>query len=135
MSGPFIPSCLSERRARLYSLADLVDLGPTERTRTNCCRLAVLHRDRLRVFHLNLSFVLQAVAFHKLTVLLRDSVVGADLPILGARICPRQPQFKLNSGLGVVLGPKNVPKRGLKSLFGVLAKKNEPNLARLPVAT
>src|SRR6266550_250848 len=48
----------------LCGFADLVDLRPAVGACADCCRLAVLHRDRLRVFHLNLSFVLQAVAFH-----------------------------------------------------------------------
>src|SRR6266480_1425452 len=64
--GPLSPT---ERPLRLPTfslggLADLVDLRPTVGTCADCCRLAVLHRDRLRIFHLNLSFVLQAVAFH-----------------------------------------------------------------------
>ena len=77
--------------------ADLVDLGAAVRTRTNCCRLSVLHRDRLRVLHFDLLLVLQAVAFQVVTVLIRDSDSGADLPILGVGLCPIQPQFKLNS--------------------------------------
>src|SRR5207245_9214533 len=98
---------------QLLSLADLVDLGAAVWARADCCRLAVLHRDRLRVFHLNLSFVLQAVAFHWSPSLSEILVVGADPPILGWRICPRQPQFNLNSGRG----SKNVPESGLEGVF------------------
>jgi len=48
----------------LGRLTDPVDLGPAVRASPNCCRLAVLHRDWLRVFHLDLSLVLQTIAFH-----------------------------------------------------------------------
>jgi len=48
----------------LGRLTDPVNLGPAVRASPNCCRLAVLHRDWLRVFHLDLSLVLQTIAFH-----------------------------------------------------------------------
>src|SRR5437867_13410780 len=96
--GPLSKERPFQKIVRLYSsLADLVDLGAAKWARADCCGLAVLHRDRLRVFHLDLSFVLQTVAFHKLTILFRNSVGRADSPILGGRICPIQPQFKPNS--------------------------------------
>ena len=45
-------------------LADPVNLGSAERASSNCCRLAVLHRDGFRVLHLDLLLVLQTIAFH-----------------------------------------------------------------------
>jgi hypothetical protein len=81
----------------LYSLSDLVNFGAAVWTCPNSCRLAVLHRDRLRVLHFDLFLVLQTVAFQILTVLIRDSVSGPDSPILGVTVSPIQPQFKLNS--------------------------------------
>src|SRR4029077_12431243 len=66
--------------ARLFRLADLEDRGAAVRARAPRCGFAILHRDRLRVFHLDHSFVLEAVAFHVVTVLIRDSVVGWASP-------------------------------------------------------
>src|SRR5258708_37888045 len=68
-------------RFGLYGLTDFVDLRTAVRACTDCCRLAVLHGDRLRVDHFDLLLVLQAVAFQIVTVLIRDS--GS-----GARTCP-----------------------------------------------
>jgi len=49
-------------------LADSVDLGAADRARAHGRRLAILHRYRLRVLHLDLSLVLQTVAFHFFTI-------------------------------------------------------------------
>jgi hypothetical protein len=81
----------------LGRLADLVDLGPAVRARAHCCRLAVLHRDRHRVFHFDLSLVLQAVAFQLFTIL---SLICAGSDSAHSRggswpnSTPIQPEFK-----------------------------------------
>src|ERR1700719_2780925 len=48
----------------LRGLTDPVNLGPAQRARSDCCRFAVLHCYWLRVLHLDLSLVLQTIAFH-----------------------------------------------------------------------
>src|SRR6266568_5222777 len=45
-------------------LADPVDLRPTDGASTNSCRLAVLHRDRLGIYHFDFLLVFETVAFH-----------------------------------------------------------------------
>src|SRR6267378_1084093 len=47
----------------LGRLTDPVDLGAAEGAGPYRCRFAVLHCDRLRVFHLDLPFVLQTISF------------------------------------------------------------------------
>src|SRR5438128_11722884 len=47
----------------LCGLADLVDLRPAVVACADCCRLAVLHSDRLRGFHLNLSFAIHPATY------------------------------------------------------------------------
>ena len=116
----------------LRGLADLVDLRPADRASTDRCRLSILHGDRLRVFHFDLSLVLQTVAFQVVTVLSRDSVQGWTRPILGVGLSPIQPQFKPNSAPGPINLRKNGPKSGLKSSFCGFAKQNETNICGFP---
>src|SRR5438445_9814789 len=62
-SQPF--ACPSNSSLPLrHRLADLVDLRATVGARAHRRRLAILHRDWLRVLHFDLSLVLQTVAFH-----------------------------------------------------------------------
>jgi len=66
-------------------LADPVDLGAADRAGAHRCRFAVLHRYRLRVLHLDLSLVLQTVAFHFFTfpfLQLDPNSYATALPIL-----------------------------------------------------
>ena len=54
------------------------------------------------------------------------------MPILGVRLSPIQPQFKLNSDSGGGILLKNGPERAFKGTFCGLAKKNEPHLFGFP---
>src|ERR1700730_16592130 len=82
-------------KAWLRGLADPVDLRAADRTRPHRCGFAVLHRDRLRVLHLNLLLVFQTVAFHlfspsKITFdpKREEPLLGAVLSISGYRALP-----------------------------------------------
>src|SRR5437870_6697957 len=117
----------------LCGLADLVNLCPAVGACADCCRLAVLHRDRLRVCHLNLSFVLQAVAFHYVTVLIRDSVGGGPAHSRGGYLGKTTPIRAEFRQLGRQGREKRARKRSQKGVLPPHRKEQSepPSLANL----